>query len=256
MRAADGNAHRTTEWSDTDAAAAALVGNWKNFESFGWHGQPDDADDFCIVYTHNRDSDSLDQSNAAAIEKALEPFLGEDVFGERHSHWACGWVDGFSIRVYRNRKVTEGFKAYCSLREQLADYPVLDEEDFSRREYEEVVGLIQDIGRSKLREGAPDDWARLVFGELPNASPECVREKEVLEAMGELGLLEGPAYEVVVGNVGTVYRGPDRQKALEEYGAYVALSRAGGGGRASGQGVDLFEDDELILEHEGDVPPE
>ena len=63
----------------------------------------EDADQWAIIYSHNRDSGLLDQSNAAVIEKALEPFTegdDPDVVFESHPHWAVGHVDGFSIRVF------------------------------------------------------------------------------------------------------------------------------------------------------------
>ena len=89
-------------------------------------------EEWAIVYTHNRDSDLLDQSNADAIDKALAPFTegdSPDVRAEHHGHWACGWIDGYAIRVYRNGQITEAFRAYHALAARLADYPVLDEED-------------------------------------------------------------------------------------------------------------------------------
>ena len=89
---------------ELEAAAKAAAGNWRHFDCFCWHRQPNDADQWAIVYTHNRDSGLLDQSNAAAIEAALEPFTeGDDptVVFESHFHWAVGHVDGASIRVYR-----------------------------------------------------------------------------------------------------------------------------------------------------------
>ena len=59
----------------------------------------DDPDNWAIIYTHNRDSGLLDQSNADAIAEAMEPFTDgddPDVVMESHDHWAVGHVDGFS----------------------------------------------------------------------------------------------------------------------------------------------------------------
>jgi hypothetical protein len=188
-----------TKWSDHAAAAAALVGNWRKFESFSWYERPEHAEMCCLVYTHNRDSEALDVSNAEAIKAELMPWItgGDDaeVCVERHNHWAVGWVEGFAIRVYRPgldgaAVVTEAFKRYCEVRERLENYPVLDEEDFCRREWEEAIGLIEDIGRRKLREGAPEDWASDVLGELNEYSPGSIRTDRVLEAMRMLDLLE------------------------------------------------------------------
>ena len=112
---------------DLEAAAKAAAGNWREFDCFAWHRKPDHAENWAIVYTHNRDSGLLDQSNAAAIEEAMEPFPNGDVVAEHHHHWACGWIDGYSIRVYRRGRITEAFNAYHALAERLANYPILDE---------------------------------------------------------------------------------------------------------------------------------
>lgn len=134
---------RHTTAGDYESLAKQAAGNWQHFDSFAWHEQPDDAENFCIVYTENRDSGPLDQSNAATIAKELGSWLAEedetkiDIYGEHHSHWACGWVDGYAIRVYRDGQITDAFKKWCDIQEKLSDYPVLDEEDLSRREWEE-----------------------------------------------------------------------------------------------------------------------
>ena len=41
---------------------------------------------------------------------------------------------GFRIRVYRDGEITEAFKTYHDLMEQMDGYPILDEEDYSNRE--------------------------------------------------------------------------------------------------------------------------
>jgi len=56
---------------DLETAAREARGNWQKFDCFGWHDRPEDCEEWAIVYTHNRDSDLLDQSNADAIDEAL-----------------------------------------------------------------------------------------------------------------------------------------------------------------------------------------
>ncbi len=68
---------------EVEAAAKAAAGNWRHFECFAWHRDLDDADQWCIVDANNRDRGLLHQSNAAAIEAAMEPFLGGDVMAEQ-----------------------------------------------------------------------------------------------------------------------------------------------------------------------------
>ena len=59
-------------------------------------------------------------------------------------------------------------------------------------------------------------------------------------------------YEVVVGNIGTVYSGRNGFEANKTFGAYVSQSKSNYG-RASGESVVLFKDGEITREHEGTV---
>src|SRR5947209_5911036 len=133
------------DWTDEEAAAKQMAGNWRQFQCFCWHRGYDlpDADAWCIWYTSNRGSGLLAESNEAVINKRLEPFSeGEDadlVF-ERHSHWAVGHVDGFSIRVFQDDgSVTPAFVEFCSIKDRLEDCPILAEQDYTEREFEATL---------------------------------------------------------------------------------------------------------------------
>lgn len=154
---------------DLKSSAQQAAGNWQKFDSFAWFEKPDDAETWTLVYTSNRDSGLLAQSNAAAINKAIAPFTDgddPDVIPQRHSHWACGHVDGYAIRVFRNGQVTPAFAKWCELQDRLADYPVLDEGDYSKREYDATLENIREAGGWLARsEGwnLPDDWVSAVW---------------------------------------------------------------------------------------------
>lgn len=59
-------------------------------------------------------------------------------------------------------------------------------------------------------------------------------------------------YELIVGNIGTVYTGDDRAEADRLFDHYVAQSKSERG-RAGGEDVTLFEDGEPIREHTGSL---
>ena len=143
-------------------AAKLAAGNWHEFQCFCWYEQPDDADDWGIFYTSNRDSGLLDQSNAYVIGKALEPFAESDdpdVHFESHNHWAVGHVDGFSMRVLRDGQPTEAFKVYFDLQQRMADYPILDESDYSDRECKATDDNIESaVKYMRPKFILPDDW--------------------------------------------------------------------------------------------------
>ena len=60
-------------------------------------------------------------------------------------------------------------------------------------------------------------------------------------------------FEVIVGNIGTVYCGDDRLIATEEFRQYKALSQAQYG-RCSGEPVDMFENGEHGEQEPGEGP--
>ena len=165
-------------------AAREAAGNWKHFRSFGWSRlrELSDPENWAIVYTHNRDSRLLDLSNADAISEALQRFAeteDPDVVFETHGHFAVGHVDGFSIRVFQDGRVTKAFAALHTLAERLANYPILDEEDYSRREHE---ATLQNITESTwpLRDeyDLPGDFETDVFSWLWNHRQGAVENRD------------------------------------------------------------------------------
>src|SRR5690242_7463500 len=97
---------RDIDWTDVEGAAKALAGNWRDFPCFAWgrgYGL-EDAGRWCVWYTSSRDAGLLEQSNEQVFNERLRLFSegdDPDVVFERHSHWAVGHLDGFSIRVSR-----------------------------------------------------------------------------------------------------------------------------------------------------------
>jgi hypothetical protein len=156
---------------ELDEAATQAAGNWQSFKCFVWfRDEIEDGENWAIIYTHNRDSGLLDQSNAGVIENALQPFTDgddPDVVMESHNHWAVGHVDGFSIRVFKDGQVTDAFRKYQELAEAMDGYPILDEEDYSRRESEATVENIVDAAwRIKDEYELADDWQYEVYSWL------------------------------------------------------------------------------------------
>lgn len=185
--------------------ALKAEGNWHKFDSFGWHEQPEDAERFTIVYTSNRDSGLLEQSNAAIIEREMAPFRegdDPDCYSESHNHWACGHVDGFAIRVRRDDgSLTPAWLKYCELMSALEDYPCLDEGDYSDRQYEATVKAIRLEGRSIVKDDAPQDWESEVWSWLSENEPNELEDdgqdqgpypskESVREALKSLGYLD------------------------------------------------------------------
>lgn len=156
------------DWSDVESAAKEAAGNWREFDCFAWHRGCDleDADNWMVSYTSNRDSGLLVQSNEKAINKRLEQYAeggDSDLVFERHTHWACGYLDGFSLRVFRpDGTVSPAFEEFCRIQEQLEDYPLLDESDYSEREYTSTLeNYCSEAWR--LRDTLPEGWEADVY---------------------------------------------------------------------------------------------
>lgn len=194
-------------WSyDLDEMAKKAAGNWKSFNSFGWGDRPDDADDRMIVYTHNRDSDNRAVSNASVIKKELQLYIENgDVIPEHHRHWAVGWVDGYAILVLRNGKPTDAFKKWLELQARIEEYPILDEEDYSKRNYDDTCENIDTECYGMIRENLPEDWKAQVYDWLWKHDQSAItetsedgvgwpRKKSLLPALTALGFLD-PDYE-------------------------------------------------------------
>lgn len=169
---------------DLDEAARLAAGNWQNFDSFVWfrRDEIEDPENWSVIYTHHRDSGLLDQSNAAVISKALKPFSegdDPDVVFESHNHWAVGHIDGFSVRVFREGRVTDAFRKYHELAAAMADYPILDESDYSERELDATVENIGEAAwRIKGRYDLPDDWQYDVYDWLSDNEPSEINNTD------------------------------------------------------------------------------
>lgn len=99
---------------------------------FDRHIVLDDREDWLVLPVgQNRDSGPREQSNFDAALKILGG-EGEQVEVHRFGHWACGW---FEI-IICDPSMSSMFDDIVSA---LEDYPVLDDEDLSRREHEAAI---------------------------------------------------------------------------------------------------------------------
>jgi hypothetical protein len=186
-----------------EEAASQAAGNWRSRTCFVWDRLREIHDPECwsMVYTHNRDSGLLAQSNTGVIAEALRSFSESEnpnVVYESHTHWAVGHVDGFIMRVYRDDAITDAFHVYHGLMERLGAHPVLDDSEYGRREYEAALENIEDAAwRFKSDYDLHDGWEAEVFEWLSAHCPDVVENKDdrrayptehdLLEAFNGLG---------------------------------------------------------------------
>ena len=93
----------------------------------------EDKNDWYIApVAFTRDSCILETSNWESFLRNLNELKSEkDWFIKRTSHWACGWFEIILIRPN-----TPTHEMSIETENSLSDYPVIDEEDYSKRQAE------------------------------------------------------------------------------------------------------------------------
>jgi hypothetical protein len=124
-----------------------------------WYG--DNQTGNYVLLSRHRDSDDLTESNFAT---ALAMLGGESASVRviRESHWAVGWLETILIAATDIESVRIGNEIAASL----ADYPVLDESDWSERETASADTIWRDCydWRDRIayirkhRDSWPDEW--------------------------------------------------------------------------------------------------
>lgn len=133
-----------------------------------------DLSAWCRGPSRSRDSEILEESN---FEAALERLGGERegiVEVHRFGHWACGWFE--SIMVNPKRKTV--IKILKEIHDDLESYPVLDESDYSEREYKYFSDFAEDAEAELAK-------ALVLHLGLPE---ELSSDKEMLEVAYQLNM--------------------------------------------------------------------
>jgi|TARA_Y100000296_G_C5167216_1_gene255350 hypothetical protein len=124
---------------------------------------PERKDWFVLPVGRTRDSTLLDLSNWQAVEEILaekaKPEEDTDCWEiHRFGHWACGWFEIFIVKPD-----SPAYRAAEDIARSIEDYPVLNEEDYSEREYTATVENIADALGSFDIENEPEDLAGTLF---------------------------------------------------------------------------------------------
>lgn len=115
---------------------------WDNMSNYMGEIPPDNL---YVIMGRNRDSDILTESN---WDCALEELGGESdsVVIHRFGHWACGWIEYLTVA-----SGTPAHDKGAQIVKRLDDYPVLDEDDFSRREMDRANEVWKDCYSERER---------------------------------------------------------------------------------------------------------
>lgn len=155
-----------------------------------------------------RDSIPLEESNAATIEKWIKEAGLEDSFRvENENHWAVGWIDMLRIRLVTDAGEINlpALNFWDNILERLSDYPVLDEEDLSQREWDDTLSTLENCYRLDIVWQWPDldlpeGWAEDLLHHMNNTGPgiSCSEElkwEDIRRAVIQLGWAQEPEDE-------------------------------------------------------------
>lgn len=91
-----------------------------------------------LIYSKNRDSSLLEQSNFDCILAELEQYDDPEnpaVYTFTASHWACGWIEYIIVNETDNEKLlTVAGEIVCAL----SDYPVFSEDHYSEVQHDAI----------------------------------------------------------------------------------------------------------------------
>lgn len=102
--------------------------------------------EYYVSAGRHRDSDCLTESNFYATLRAVGG-ESETVQIVRESHWAVGWIEWIAI----HEGDTAALRAADRCAERLESYPILDDDDFSRREDEQCAEVWENCYRPRDR---------------------------------------------------------------------------------------------------------
>lgn len=132
-------------WYDSiTSVAAENVGNWRKFANCIQWDEKDPKTQYLVYFDTGNQADHLEDSNRMVIERELRETDPDNVEFIKDSHWAVGWLNGAIITaIDENGEETAAWLKLIELAGALSDYPILDENDFSEREYNQLMDDIQ-----------------------------------------------------------------------------------------------------------------
>lgn len=160
---------------DYKELAKGAACNWLTFSDFHWEIDQDVYKDWTVVYNTNRDDTLIGESNAEVMTKEMQQYINDGTAEPvTHRHWGCGWMGGYLIKVHdKDGEPTKAFKAWCDMMTQLEEYPLLDELDYSQREFDQTLQNIEDqlsnLSDFEIPENGAEDVYRYLWGTDPSS---------------------------------------------------------------------------------------
>lgn len=168
---------------------------------FGYWGPEDmfETWGFCGI-DKNRDSSILDISNFECISKELTTQFPNDFRIETYNHWAVGSVTRMVCRILHHKgeitdkNITDAFKKAMKWLDDLADYPVANEEDYFDKQHQRRIEDLSYSDVVKMINKSSTNWSADIVckmyenGIYWEAEEENPIDDEILMAAYELKL--------------------------------------------------------------------
>jgi hypothetical protein len=106
---------------------------------------------------------TLAASNYCSLGKLLDQV---DPMGNDHIECVFPHLDVYWFKVYLVRPDTSAYRTARLVLTRLADYPVIDEDDLSKREAEHVDTHFHKYVKAALKEDIPNDWKILIMDQM------------------------------------------------------------------------------------------
>ena len=136
--------------------------------------------EYFVLYTQNRDSGILEQSNFRCIEKYLK---AKKAVYEKVSfnHWAVGWIEQILIQDTEKESINIGNE----IEEKLKGYPIFDEGDFCNLESDKAHELLEEI-RKDISNLDTDEELKYWGNEFN----KHMTDEEIINTIYDTGMIE------------------------------------------------------------------
>lgn len=156
-----------------------------------YHLGVEDAVGWVMIQGFKDMMNQIDESNMEVVTSELD---------SQFSQYVKKLQGEYAVRVFENGMETPAYQYLQEIISALSNYPVLDDEDVSRREHEQALDAIESEGYGVVSDEAPEDWAGQVFSWLWENKQEVleqdtdgsvwVPEEAIREAAEALGFAE------------------------------------------------------------------
>lgn len=186
-----------TMFSYTDNLKKCAFDAVQKPEDFGYWGNKDmfDTWGFCGI-DMNSSSSVLEVSNFKTITDKFINLYPNDFRIEGFKHWAVGHVDRLTCRVYEvvngKKIITETFSKIMEVLDELNDYPIYDEDNYSDLLYEEALEYLRDLPNylAKMIDLKIEGYEDMIYSEIVNMdimfdvdAQEYPSDDDILEAV-------------------------------------------------------------------------